>query len=229
MEIKVSGLTAVLDDKLLENKIKDISILLSDKLSSQLKYHLEEFVNREVIRQVSYVRRDLERYYYNNIPSWNTSMFGLGYGISNAQTASGAAFGKSVNPTPAPTAHKPDFGKYAGKLVFVEKQGKNEKGEPVVNHDNGEYFVVRSTEGNLYTVKLVSGYGGHQTKILPIIGTNPFKVLDSYSASPDTLKVYFSDMEKFIAKKGMPDKQWVDSVYDEAANNVASVKRTLGL
>lgn len=120
------------------------------------------------------------------------------------------------------------LGLYAGKLVFVEASGTGSDGKPVSTYYNGEYFIVRSTPGVLYACKLSPGYGGHELKQLSIVGSTPYKVIDSYPVTSGMANSYIEGMERFIEEGRCGKKQWVDSVYSGAAENLRHVKKALG-
>lgn len=124
---------------------------------------------------------------------------------------------------------QPYLGPYAGKFVFVEKVRKpDDTSTSYSNYYNGEYFVIRSTPGTIYGVKLATGYGGHEVKTLNLIGVDSYQVLDSYDGRVAALD-FIRNQERWLRESETKPKQWVQSVYSGAEEVVRQIKRVLGI
>lgn len=124
---------------------------------------------------------------------------------------------------------QPDFGTYAGKFVFVEKVRKPEDtATRYADYYNGEYFVIRSTPGTIYGVKLTTGYGSHVICPISLIGSDRYQVLDSYDGRSAALD-FVRAQENWLRESETKPKEWTQSVYSGAEEIVRQVKRTLGV
>jgi hypothetical protein len=121
-----------------------------------------------------------------------------------------------------------DLGTYAGKMVFVEADYKDDKGN-LSTYRNGEYFVYRSSPATLYVMS-VSGRewdGQYGTHVLALVGAQKFKILDIYEQD-DLVKDYIQYQRQWATKALKSDnKQYVDSVYHNALKLATYAERAL--
>lgn len=99
---------------------------------------------------------------------------------------------------------------YVGRFVFLERKDPS-KG----NYAGGEKICVKASPNNLYCVGTGGGYNSHQVKAYPLIGAEAWTVLSSHRNDKAILQ-FAEDLQRFSRPTGA--KQWVDSVYSEAAS-----------
>ena len=109
---------------------------------------------------------------------------------------------------------------YVGKFAFIERiEGSG--------CYDGEYFIVMQTPHNLYGIKLIGGYGGHEQKKFPLVGKEAHKVISVYK-DDEAARLGIKAMKDWAGAISRGEKlAWIPSVYTKCAANARMAERAL--
>lgn len=107
-----------------------------------------------------------------------------------------------------------------GDTIAIERPAglKNNKGEALSNYSAGEYLVLRTGLTSVYVVKASGcGYDLQREQVFDIEGSERWNII-AVGCRREDLDNAIDALDRFAADARSGKRQWVESVYSNAAN-----------